>query len=135
MRKGRLLNSELTYEIAKLGRKEHITICDANLPLASGVKKIDLALEAGMPSLINVLDTVLSEMAVGEIILAEEIKIKNAEILEKILVTFKKAKLNPKIVWVSHERLEEMTGKSRAVVRTGECSPYANILLKLGPVF
>ena len=135
MKKGRLLNSELSYEIAKIGHTAHITICDAGLPIPGDVKRIDLAVEAGVPSFIGVLDAVLSEMEVEEIILAEEIKVKNTDMLEKILVTFKKAKMNPKIVWVNHERLKEITHESNAIVRTGECTPYSNIVLKSGVVF
>ena len=50
MKRSRLLNSELSYEIAKIGHTAHITLCDAGLPIPNGVKRIDLAVEAGLPS-------------------------------------------------------------------------------------
>ena len=64
MKKSRLLNSELSYEIAKIGHTAHITLCDAGLPIPQSVKRIDLAVEAGLPGFINVLDPVLSEIQV-----------------------------------------------------------------------
>ena len=73
MKRSRLLNSELSYEIAKIGHTAHITLCDAGLPIPNGVKRIDLAVEAGLPSFISVLKPILSEMQVEEIVLAEEI--------------------------------------------------------------
>ena len=82
MKKSRLLNSELSYEIAKIGHTAHITLCDAGLPIPQSVKRIDLAVEAGLPGFIQVLDPVLSEMQVEEIILAEEIKEKNMPMYE-----------------------------------------------------
>lgn len=102
MKKSRLLNSELSYEIAKIGHTAHITLCDAGLPIPQSVKRIDLAVEAGLPGLINVLDPVLSEMQVEEIILAEEIKEKNMPMYEAIMKSFKEAGMNPKVVFVPH---------------------------------
>lgn len=135
MKKSRLLNSELSYEIAKIGHTAHITLCDAGLPIPQSVKRIDLAVEAGLPGFINVLDPVLSEMQVEEIILAEEIKEKNMPMYEAIMKSFKEAGMNPKIVFVPHEKFKKITHNSEAIVRTGECSPYANVILKSGVVF
>lgn len=135
MKKGKLLNSELSYEIAKIGHTSHITLCDAGLPFPKGVKRIDLAIEAGYPSFIKTLDAILSEMMVEEIVLASEIKTINPKVYNEILETFQKNEMNPKIVEVSHTEFKEITKESEAIVRTGECTPYANIILKSGVVF
>lgn len=135
MKKGKLLNSELSYEIAKIGHTSHITLCDAGLPFPKGVKRIDLAIEAGYPSFIKTLDAILSEMMVEEIILASEIKTINPKVYNEILETFQKNGMNPKIIEVSHTEFKEITKESEAIVRTGECTPYANIILKSGVVF
>lgn len=135
MKKGKLLNSELSYEIAKIGHTSHITLCDAGLPFPKGVKRIDLAIEAGYPSFIKTLDAILSEMMVEEIVLASEIKTINPKVYNEILETFQKNGMNPKIVEVSHTEFKEITRESEAIVRTGECTPYANIILKSGVAF
>lgn len=135
MKKGKLLNSELSYEIAKIGHTSHITLCDAGLPFPKGVKRIDLAIEAGYPSFIKTLDAILSEMMVEEIVLASEIKTINPKVYNEILETFQKNGMTPKIVEVSHTEFKEITRESEAIVRTGECTPYANIILKSGVVF
>lgn len=135
MKKTRLLNSEISYEISKIGHTSHITICDAGLPIPLGVKRIDLAIEKGYPSFIKVLDSVLSEMEVEEIVLAEEIKEKNSKIYEEIKEIFKKYGIEPKIKFISHENFKKVTEESVAIIRTGECTPYANIILKSGVVF
>lgn len=135
MKKSRLLNSELSYEIAKIGHTAHLTVCDAGLPIPQSVKRIDLAVEAGLPSFIDVLKPILSEMQVEEIILAKEIKEKNMPMYEAIMEAFKEFEMNPKITEVSHEDFKKITHESEVIVRTGECSPYANIILKSGVVF
>lgn len=135
MKKGRLLNSELSYEIARIGHTSHITLCDAGLPFPKGVKRIDLAIEAGYPSFVKTLDTILSEMQVEEVIIAKEIKTVNKKVYEEILELFKAHNVNPKITEVTHEEFKCITSTSEAIVRTGECTPYANIILKSGVVF
>ncbi|MGL4672471.1 D-ribose pyranase [Cetobacterium sp.] len=135
MKKGKLLNSELSYEISKIGHTSHITVCDAGLPFPKGVKRIDLAIEAGYPSFIKTLDTILSEMMVEEVVLAEEIKTVNPVIFEKIEILFKNHNMTPKFVFVTHTEFKEITKLSEAIVRTGECTPYSNIILKSGVVF
>lgn len=42
MKKSRLLNSELSYEIAKIGGSAHITICDAGLPIPKVVNALHM---------------------------------------------------------------------------------------------
>lgn len=135
MKKSRLLNSEISYEISKLGHTDHITVCDAGLPISDSVKRIDLAIERNIPPFINVLDPILEEMMVEEIILAKEILENNISIYDEIKKLFIKYNMNPKITLVNHEEFKVITKKSKAIIRSGECSPYANIILKSGVVF
>ena len=114
-----------------MGHTDSLTIGDCGLPIPDGVKRIDLALKYGVPSFLETLDTVLEELCVEEIVIAEEIVEKNTNIYNEILKRFE----NIKVTMISHEDFKKMTKESKAVVRTGECSPYANIILKSGVVF
>ena len=131
MRKTKLINSEVSYTISKMGHTDSLTIGDCGLPIPDGVSRIDLALKYGVPSFLETLDTVLEELCVEEIVIAEEIVEKNTIIYDEILKRFK----DINIIMVSHEEFKNMTKASKAVVRTGECTPYANIILKSGVVF
>ncbi|CEI72297.1 MULTISPECIES: D-ribose pyranase [Romboutsia] len=131
MKKTKLINSEISYTISKMGHTDSLTIGDCGLPISDDVKKIDLALTHGVPSFIDTLDVVLEELCVEEIIIASEIKERNEKIYKEILKRFE----NVKVTEVSHEEFKMMTNNSKAFVRTGECSPYANIILKSGVVF
>ncbi|MDB8792393.1 D-ribose pyranase [Romboutsia sp. 1001216sp1] len=131
MKKTKLINSEISYTISKMGHTDSLTIGDCGLPISDDVKKIDLALTHGVPSFIDTLDVILEELCVEEIIIASEIKEKNEKIYKEILKRFE----NVKVTEVSHEEFKKMTNNSKAFVRTGECSPYANIILKSGVVF
>ena len=115
MKKSALLNSELSYVIAKMGHTDTLTVGDCGLPIPQETQRIDLALRKGTPGFLETLDTILEELCVQEIILAEEMKDVSPEL------------------W--HEKLKELTKKSRAVVRTGETTSYANVILVSGVTF
>ena len=119
MKKTKMINSELSYTISKMGHTDSLTIGDCGLPIPDEVKRIDLALTHNVPTFVE------------EVVIAEEIVDKNLLVYEEILKRFE----NIKITKVSHEEFKKLTKESKAVVRTGECSPYANIILKSGVVF
>ena len=129
MKKTKMINSELSYIISQMGHTDSLTIGDCGLPIPPKTKRIDLALTHNVPTFIQTLDVVLEELCVEEAIIASEIKEKNPEVYEAI----KKRVSN--LQEVSHEKFKILTKDSKAVVRTGECSPYANIILKSGVVF
>lgn len=139
MKKGVLLNSEISYTISKLGHGDSIVIGDSGLPIPDSCKRIDLAVSRGIPSFLDVLDAVLAEYRVEEIVLAEETKEINPVIYQGIISKIKELQndegYNIKITEVSHEELKILNKDSKAIIRTGECTPYANILLKSGVVF
>ena len=125
MKKTKMINSELSYVISQMGHTDSLTIGDCGLPIPPETKRIDLALTHNVPTFIQTLDVVLEELCVEEAIIASEIKEKNPEVYEAI----------KKRVSNLQEEFKVLTKDSKAVVRTGECSPYANIILKSGVVF
>lgn len=129
MKKHGLLNSNLAKMAADLGHTDRVCIGDLGLPVPDGVSKIDLALTHGLPSFQDVLDNYLDNILVEKVILAEEIKIENPNQLEKIL---KKLDASVDIVYVSHEELKDLNKHVKAVIRTGEDTPYSNIILQSG---
>lgn len=131
MKKTKLINSEISYTISQMGHTDSLTIGDCGLPIPQNVKRIDLALKYGVPTFLETLDTVLEELCVEEIIIASEIKEQNEEMYKELLKRFE----NIVIKEVCHEEFKKMTKDSKAVIRTGECTPYANVILKSGVVF
>lgn len=131
MKKNGILNSEISKLLSDLGHTDQITIADAGLPVPDGVKKIDLALKLGTPSFIEVLEEVLKDMAVEKVILAEEIKVDNENQLDAIhqLVN------TNKVAFVSHEAFKKQSGQSKAIIRTGEATPFSNIILQSNVIF
>lgn len=131
MKKQPLLNSKISYLISRLGHTDTIVISDAGLPIPNEDQRIDLALLPGQPSFMEVLEAVLTEMEVEKITIASEMKIKNLKLYEKVKNTFK----NIEIEEISHTDFKIRTKKAKAIIRTGEFSPFANIILHSGVMF
>lgn len=131
MKKTTLLHSDLSYIIATLGHLDTLVIADAGLPIPAETERIDLALTKGVPGAIQTLRVILEEMQVERILLAEEGKERNPEFLGEV------QELLPgvPVEFVSHPDFKARTANARAVVRTGEFSPYANVILVSGVVF
>ena len=139
MKKSTLINSELSYLVATLGHTDEITICDAGLPIPDEVQRIDLALTHGVPSFLETVRVIMSESQIEGVIIASEFKDVSpahhdalmAEISAEQETTGKRISVS----YVSHEEFKVRTSSSRAVVRTGECTPYANVIFQAGVVF
>jgi D-ribose pyranase len=131
MKKTGIINAPISAVIAELGHMDTLTIADAGLPIPKEVQRIDLALKKGIPSFIATLQVVLSEMQVEKIILAEEIK----QISPGILTEVQGLIGGIPIEFVPHQQFKNLTKSSRAIIRTGEFTPYANIILESGVVF
>lgn len=132
MKKHGILNSEISKVLSDLGHTDEIVIADAGLPIPDNVKKIDLALSLSEPSFIRVLELVLEDMKVESVLLAEEILKVNTEqynAVRELLVD------EEEIHFISHEDFKEKLGDAKAVIRTGEATPYSNIILQAGVLF
>ncbi|SFI18883.1 D-ribose pyranase [Tindallia magadiensis] len=135
MKKAALINSHISGVIAEMGHTERLTIVDAGFPVGDQVKRIDLALKKDVPGFMETLEAVLTELQVEEVTIANETKEINPVFYEEMLSCLKKH--NPKIHIreVIHENLKLEAAKSKAIVRTGEYTPFANVILKSGVVF
>ena len=133
MKKAGILNSEISRVLSYMGHTDLIAIGDCGLPIPDTVERIDLALKFGVPTFMETLETVVADMKVEKIVLAEEIKTQNPKVLSQIEELF--AGQNVEVEYVTHVELKEQTHDCKCVIRTGETTPYANIILQAGCIF
>ena len=133
MKKAGILNSDISRVLSYLGHTDTICIGDCGLPIPDAVERIDLALCFGEPTFMRVLEIVVQDMKVEKIVLAEEIKTQNPTVLTQIEELF--AGQNVEVEYVSHTELKHQTQDCKAVIRTGETTPYANVILQAGCIF
>ncbi|WP_125568810.1 D-ribose pyranase [Companilactobacillus insicii] len=130
MKKGTVLNSQISAVIADMGHFDTLSIGDAGMPVPAGTKKIDLAVEKGLPKFIDVLKNVLTELEVQKIYLAEEIKSQNPEQLKNIQKV-----IDVPVEFIPHDEMKKRLATNKAFIRTGEVTPYSNIILESGVTF
>ncbi len=131
MKKIGILNGEISSVVSKMGHKDLIAIGDCGLPIPDKTKRIDIALSKDIPSFIDTLKNVLLELQVEEVILATETEENNPKVFSEIKRQFQ----NVKFTFITHEELKIMLNECKAVIRTGEQTPYANIILRSGVIF
>ncbi|PFO08674.1 D-ribose pyranase [Bacillus sp. AFS076308] len=131
MKRHGILNSHITKVLTDLGHTDHIVIADAGLPIPEGVTRIDLALKPGMPSFKEVLDAVADDMVIEKCIIASEIEAGNSEMEQYLTNKF----ADIEVERVTHEDFKQITKRAKAIIRTGEFTPYANCILQSGVFF
>ncbi|UES57119.1 D-ribose pyranase [Roseibium aggregatum] len=136
MKRTALLNRHLSALVASLGHLDEIVVADAGLPVPAGVKVIDLAVTAGVPSFREMLTALKSELAIEGAVWAEEASAELTSLMQHEMNSW--ASETGKAITVSrlsHEAFKHRTQTARAVIRTGEVTPYANIILISGVAF
>ncbi|EEG72171.1 D-ribose pyranase [[Clostridium] hylemonae] len=131
MKKRGIINAQLAGLIAGLGHKDLFMIADGGMPIPKGVELVDLALCGGVPTYRQVMDAVLGETEVEAYTLAEEIVEKNP----KLLAYIREKLPDADVEMISHVELKKMSGGIKFAVRTGEFTPYPNIILRAGVAF
>lgn len=131
MKKIGILHQGISTVIAGMGHGDMLVIGDCGLPIPPGVRRIDLALTAGVPGFLQTLSVVQQELEVESVILAAEMKAVSPELHKQTKTLLGEVRSE----MVSHEEFKKLTKQAVAVIRTGECIPYANIILKSGVVF
>ena len=131
MKKHGILNSHISEVLSRLGHTDTIVIADCGLPIPEEAIRIDLALTLGTPSFIETQQVILADMAVEKVTLAHEIKEMNPGVEEQVTNLVDGVSIN----YISHEELKALTKQAKAVIRTGEATPYANIILHAGVIF
>ncbi len=130
MKKLGILNRELAGIFARIGHTDRIMIADCGLPIPDGVTCIDLSYKIGEPGFMVILETVLADYNSEKAIIATEMSAENEslykEVHELIQTPFEE---------VSHEQLKQLSKEAKVIIRTGEATPYANILLQSGVIF
>lgn len=136
MKRTRLLNRHLSKLVASLGHLDEIVLADAGLSVPPNVGVIDLAVSPGVPGFFDVLDALIDELVIEQAVFAEEASPDLATEIEVRLAHWAAETGKPiEHLRLSHEDFKARSARARAVIRTGECTPYANLILVSGVAF
>jgi D-ribose pyranase len=126
VKKTGILNPALNAGLSRLGHGHLVVIADCGLPLPAAGPVVDLALVRGVPRFAEVLDAVLAELEV-------EASTAAAETGPEVLGWLEQRGLQPGLI--GHEELKALLPQAALIIRTGEATPYANVVLRCGVPF
>jgi D-ribose pyranase len=126
------LNRDISRVLARMGHTDSLVVADCGLPVPDDVECIDVSLALGDPGFLRVLDTILADFEVERALFASEALEHNPSVAER---ASKLEREHVRVEFVPHESLKDLTRRARAVIRTGEATPFANVILHSGVIF
>lgn len=133
MKKSGILNAQLSRIIALMGHTDRLVICDSGLPIPRHAEMVDLALTVNIPRFLDAVKVVLEELNVEGAIVAEEMESRSHGIYRELLALLPGIEIQK----LSHTEFKSITAADQNIVfvRTGEATPYANVILISGVTF
>lgn len=135
MQKKILLNAPITSLISRLGHTDKIMVADCGLPIPSQVERVDIALVRGVPTFMQTVTAVFAEMQVESVCIASEFKLENNILCEQFLDLVAQQPYPISVNWVSHDELKQQSKQCLGIIRTGENTAYANVIINAGVAF
>ena len=128
MKKGGILHPEICKLLAASGHTDYITICDRGFPVPEGPSRIDLALVDNMPTVLDVLRAVAAEWTLDRVIITQEMTEISPQHVAAIRAIVGDVPLDVR----SHLELKHLSRTARGTIRTGDTTPWGNILIVSG---
>lgn len=132
-RNGGTLNGQLARVFSEMGHTDTLVVTDAGLPIPKNVERVDLAVRRGLPAFLDLLDIVLNEIHIEGALLSTEVREYSPDMFDQIHTRLAECGVQP--IFVPHTDFKAATAGARAAVRSGEFTPYANVLLTAGVVY
>lgn len=129
MRNQGLWHPALLAELTRLGHGDTVVLADAGLPVPEGTTVIDLLWARGQPRLGPLLKCVVAEFVFDRATVAEELL--SAPCGSEVLAELEGLEVRQ----VPHSEFKELVAGARLVVRTGEDTPFVNVILHGGVAF
>jgi D-ribose pyranase len=128
MKRGGILHPGINHLLASTGHTDYFTICDRGFPIPSGQDRIDLALTDNLPRVLDVLRLIDADFMIDRIIVAEEA----IRFSPDYVSALRAIRPGLRVEAVPHLELKHLCAQGRATIRTGDTTPYANILVVSG---
>jgi len=142
-----ILHNDLARAVARLGHGDMLVITDRGFPFPrhKNTECIDVSVGRNLPKFVDVVKVVLEELEIEKVIIANETKTVSPDTYNdlKKLISEKKNKGNDIIEEnIPHLEFKDLAlngalqrKEIKVVVKTGEFTPYANIILISGVDF
>lgn len=124
-----ILNRGVAKLISEQGHRDLLMVCDAGFATPKDVEVIDISIKENQPLVVEFLNELKKYYSVEKIILAEQTKNINPGYFKKIISVFDEA---PEVKTIDHQELKQLSKSVKAIIRTGDFTAYANVILVSG---
>lgn len=125
----KLLNPSLAFIVRNLGHTDMICISDMGFPMPELQYNLDLAVKPGVPSVPDVLDALSTDFSWDRIIVAREANTAVPERIEELRQMCPNATIE---AVESHVEFKHVAAACKAGIRTGDPTPFGNVILVCG---
>lgn len=124
-----IINRELSRVLSEQGHGDLLMVVDAGFAIPKGADVVDISLGENSPMVIDTLKELKKFFSVEKMLFANETKDINPTLFSNITKLFGEA---VPVELVSHQQIKEISTKVKAVIRTGDFTAYANVILVSG---
>lgn len=124
-----ILNGHIDAALTRQGHMDLMMVVDAGFPVPDHVELIDIALKSDVPTVPEVLTELKKVHSVEKLVLAEETSKYNPTYFADVTKNYW---LDVAVEIISHDKLKERSHKVKTIIRTGDFTAWANILLVSG---
>ena len=129
MIKSGIFHPQLLRVLGEIRHKDLLVIGDAGLPIPKGVERIDLGWKQGSPGYLEVLEEIAKVMVIESALFAEECHEYSPDFHKQALALLPEG---APVSYVPHTELKAISADAKAIILTGEFTPYTNIVITAG---
>jgi D-ribose pyranase len=127
MLKTGILNPAINSLLSQVRHTNTLVIADRGFPFWPQIETVDISLVDDIPRVLDVLASIRTNFVVGAAFMAEEFRSANTE---EIQLAFAQVLSGIEIAWEPHVQLKRRVPHAIGLIRTGDTTQYANIILE-----
>jgi len=121
-----IVNRELARVISEQGHGDLLMVVDAGFAIPKGADVVDISLAENNPMVLDTLKELKKFFSVEKLIFAHNTRKTSPALFNNITRLFGE---EVPVEWVTHTEIKELSTKVKAVIRTGDFTAYANVIL------
>ena len=124
-----IVNRELSRVLSEQGHGDLLMVVDAGFAIPKGADVVDISLAENSPMVLDTLQELKKFFSVEKLIFANDTKEVSPTLFKNIKKLFGKS---VPVEMVTHPEIKEISKRVKAVIRTGDFTAYANVILVSG---
>jgi len=126
-----ILNPQINSLLARVRHTNMLVIAERGFPFWPMIETVDISLVDDVPTVLQVFQAIRSNFEIGEILIAQEfIKANTPDVCK----AFADATTPIPLQYEAHMDLKKRVPGAIGLIRTGDTTQYANIVLVSGPI-